>query len=135
MDVYYADKGTDNWYQAAFSIVDYGTRAVPNTLLPAGAHQHRAVELLALEGHGVRHPLRSRSRPSWTRPSAADLYKQAQQILQDQVPMMNFLVNTAVAGQNANDRRRLPGAGLRAVALPRRALHGVTDASQRSPPA
>ena len=31
VDVYYADKGTDNWYQAAFSIVDYGTRAVPNT--------------------------------------------------------------------------------------------------------
>ena len=31
VDVYYADKGTDNWYQADFSIVDYGTRAVPNT--------------------------------------------------------------------------------------------------------
>ena len=31
----------------------------------------------------------------------ADLYKQAQQILQDQVPMMNFLVNTAVAGETS----------------------------------
>ena len=31
----------------------------------------------------------------------ADLYKQAQQILQDQVPMMNFLVKTAVAGQTS----------------------------------
>ena len=31
----------------------------------------------------------------------ADLYKQAQKLLQDQVPMMNFLVNEAVAGESA----------------------------------
>ena len=30
-DVYYADKGTDNWYQADFGIVDWGTRASPIT--------------------------------------------------------------------------------------------------------
>ena len=29
----------------------------------------------------------------------ADLYKQAQTILQDEVPMINFLINTAVAGR------------------------------------
>ena len=30
-DVFYADKGTDTWYQADFSIVDWGTRAAPIT--------------------------------------------------------------------------------------------------------
>ena len=31
----------------------------------------------------------------------ADLYKQAQTLLQDQVPMMNFMVNQGVAGESA----------------------------------
>ena len=101
LDVYYADKGTDNWYQAAFSIVDYGTRAVPNTYFQLALDQHGAVELLALEGPAVRHAQPSRSPLELDAAKRADLYKQAQQILQDQVPMMNFLVNTAVAGQTA----------------------------------
>jgi peptide/nickel transport system substrate-binding protein len=101
VDVFYATKGTDNWYNAAFSVVDYGTRAVPNNYFQ-----------LALVTGG------SYNYSRWSDPSfdklskqisveldpakRADLYKQAQTILQDQVPMMNFLVNTAVAGQSAN---------------------------------
>ncbi|MFA4965069.1 MAG: ABC transporter substrate-binding protein [Thermoleophilia bacterium] len=100
VDVYYADKGTDNWYQAAFSIVDYGTRAVPN------AYFQLALTSTAPWNYSRwKEPqFDTLSQQISTELDAAkrsDLYKQAQQILQDQVPMMNFLVNTAVAGQTA----------------------------------
>ena len=104
--MYYADKGTDNWYQAAFSIVDYGTRAVPNTYFQLALDQHRAVELLALEGPGVRRAVPADLARARRRPSAPTSTSRRRQILQDQVPMMNFLVNTAVAGQSADRRRR-----------------------------
>jgi peptide/nickel transport system substrate-binding protein len=100
-DVYYAEKGTDNWYEADFSWVDWGTRAAPITYFD-----------LALTSDAPWNYSR------WKNPDfdaladqipleldptkRAELYKQAQQILQDQVPMINFLVNTAVAGQSAN---------------------------------
>ena len=99
-DVFYATEGQDNWYQAAYSIVDYGTRAVPNNyfqlaLVTGGSYNYSRwsdsdfdsiAKQIALELDATKR---------------ADLYKQAQQILQDQVPMMNFLVQTAVAGQTS----------------------------------
>ena len=126
VDVYYADKGTDNWYEADFSVVDYGTRAVPNTYFqlaltstaPWNYSRWKDPEFDALSQQ-ISTELDATKR--------AELYKQAQTILQDQVPMMNFLVNTAVAGQSCRRRRRLPGAGLGAVAVPGRALHAVTQ--------
>ena len=100
-DVYYADKGTDNWYQADFSWVDWGTRAAPITYFdlaltsdaPWNYSRWKNPEFDAL----------AEQIPLELDPAKrADLYKQAQQIVQDQVPMINFLVNTAVAGQSAN---------------------------------
>jgi peptide/nickel transport system substrate-binding protein len=101
VDVYYADKGTDNWYEAAFSVVDYGTRAVPNTYFqlaltstaPWNYSRWKNPEFDALSQQ-ISTELDATKR--------AELYKQAEAILQDQVPMMNFLVNTAVAGQSAD---------------------------------
>lgn len=101
VDVYYADKGTDNWYQADFSIVDYGTRAVPNTYFqlaltstaPWNYSRWRNPDFDALSEQ-ISGELDAGKR--------ADLYKQAQQLLQQEVPMMNFLVNTAVSGQSAS---------------------------------
>ena len=101
-DVFYADKGTDNWYQADFGIVDWGTRASPITYFKLALTSDAAVELLALEQPGVRRDRASRSRWPWTRPTRADLYKQAQALLQDEVPMMNFIVLTGVAGESPN---------------------------------
>lgn len=100
VDVYYTDEGEDTWYQAAFSIVDYGTRAVPNNYFqlaltstaPWNYSQWKNSEFDALSAQ-----ISAELDPA----KRADLYKQAQQILQDEVPMMNFLVNTAVAGQTA----------------------------------
>jgi peptide/nickel transport system substrate-binding protein len=100
VDVYYADKGTDNWYQAAFSIVDYGTRAVPNTYFQLALTSTAPWNYSRWKDpqfDSVSQQISATLDPA----KRATLYKQAQQILQDQVPMMNFLVNTAVAGQNA----------------------------------
>jgi peptide/nickel transport system substrate-binding protein len=100
-DVYYADKGTDNWYQADFSWVDWGTRASPITYFdlaltsdaPWNYSRWKNPEFDTL----------AKQIPLELDPAKRDeLYKQAQQILQDQVPMINFLVNTAVAGQSKN---------------------------------
>ena len=100
VDVFYAEEGTDNWYEADFSIVDYGTRAVPNTYFqlaltstaPWNYSRWKNPEFDSLSEQ-ISAELDAAAR--------ADLYKQAQQMLQDEVPMMNFLVNTAVAGQTA----------------------------------
>ena len=100
-DVYYAEEGTDNWYEADFSWVDWGTRAAPITYFdlaltsdaPWNYSRWKNPEFDAL----------AEQIPLELDPAKrAELYKQAQQILQDQVPMINFLVNTAVAGQSAN---------------------------------
>jgi len=100
VDVYYADKGVDNWYQAPFGVVDYGTRAVPNayfqlTLTSTAPWNYSRWKDPAFDALSAR--ISAELDPA----KRADLYKQAQQILEDQVPMMNFLVNTAVAGQTA----------------------------------
>jgi peptide/nickel transport system substrate-binding protein len=101
LDVYYADKGTDTWYEADFSFVDYGTRAVPNTYFqlaltsdaPWNYSRWKNPEFDALSEQ-----ISAELDPD----KRAELYKQAQTILQDEVPMINFLVTTAVAGQSAD---------------------------------
>jgi peptide/nickel transport system substrate-binding protein len=101
VDVYYADKGTDTWYQAAFSVVDYGTRAVPNSyfqLALTSTAPWNYSRWKNPEFDGISEQISAELDTA----KRAELYKQAEQILQDQVPMMNFLVNTAVAGQGAN---------------------------------
>jgi peptide/nickel transport system substrate-binding protein len=100
-DVYYADKGEDNWYQSEFSFVDWGTRAAPITYFqlaltstaPWNYSRWKNPEFDAIVAQ-IPQALDETQR--------ADLYKQAQAILQDQVPMINFIVNTAVAGESSN---------------------------------
>jgi len=100
-DVYYADKGEDNWYQAEFSFVDWGTRAAPITYFqlaltstaPWNYSRWKNPEFDALVTQ-IPQALDEATR--------ADLYKQAQAILQEQVPMINFLVNKGVAGESSN---------------------------------
>jgi len=101
VDVFYGGKGQDSWYQAAFSVVDYGTRAVPNNyfqlaLVTGGSYNYSRWSDPAFD------TLSKQISTELDPAKRADLYKQAQAILQEQVPMMNFLVNTAVAGQSAN---------------------------------
>jgi peptide/nickel transport system substrate-binding protein len=101
VDVYYADKGTDNWYQAAFSVVDYGTRAAPNTYFQLALTSTAPWNYSRWKDPAF-DQLSQQISTELDPTKRADLYKQAETILQDQVPMMNFLVNTAVAGQSAN---------------------------------
>jgi len=100
-DVFYADKGEDNWFQADFGTVDWGARAVPLTYFQFTSvtdapwnfsrwsdPQFDAVaEQIPLQLDAAKQD---------------DLYKQAQQILIDQVPMINMLIMECVAGQSAN---------------------------------
>ncbi len=101
LDVFYAEEGTDNWYQASFSIVDYGTRAVPNTYFQL-ALTSTASSNYSRWKNAAFDSLSQQISQELDEAARAGLYKQAQQILQDEVPMMNFLINTAVAGQSAN---------------------------------
>ena len=69
VDVYYADKGTDNWYQSAFSIVD--SARVPRPTRTSSWRSpvpRRGTTRAGRTRRSTRCP--SRSRPSWTRPSA-----------------------------------------------------------------
>ncbi len=100
-DVYYAEEGQDNWYKAPFGIVDWGTRATPivyfNLALTSKAAwnygQWKNPEFDALVA----------KIPGTVDDAArADLYKQAQKILQDEVPMINFVVLLGVAGESKN---------------------------------
>jgi len=100
-DVYYADKGTDNWYQADFGIVDWGTRAVPITyfklaLTSDAPWNYSRWKNTEFDSIVEQIPL------ALDEAERADLYKQAQTILQDEVPVMNFIILTAVAGESAN---------------------------------
>ena len=100
-DVYYAEEGTDNWYEADFSWVDWGTRAAPITYFDLALTSDAPWNYSRWknpEFDAVAEQIPLELDPA----KRADLYKQAQQIVQDQVPMINFLVNTAVAGQSAN---------------------------------
>ncbi len=103
-DVFYADKGTDTWYQADFSIVDYGTRAVPlayfklalTTDAITDAWNYSRWSNAEFDKIVQEIPL------TLDETARADLYKQAQAILQEQVPMLNFIILGAVAGESAD---------------------------------
>jgi peptide/nickel transport system substrate-binding protein len=101
VDVFYAEEGQDNWYQAPFSIVDYGTRAVPKTYFQLALTSTAPWNYSRWENTEF-DQLSQQISSELDEAARADLYKQAQQLLQEEVPMMNFLVNTAVAGQSAN---------------------------------
>jgi peptide/nickel transport system substrate-binding protein len=103
-DVYYAEEGEDNWYEAPFGIVDWGTRATPVVYFN-----------LAMTTDAIS---QAWNYSRWSNPDfdaiveqipqtvddaeRAQLYKDAQAILQDEVPMINFVVLLGVAGQSAN---------------------------------
>jgi len=97
-DVFYADKGTDNWYEADFSIVDWGSRATPVTyfqlaLTSTAPWNYSRWSNAELDSLTAQIPTESDAA------KRAELYKQAQQILMDEVPMINFLVTQGLAGQ------------------------------------
>lgn len=100
-DVYYADKGTDTWYEAEFSYVDWGTRAAPITYFQL-ALTSTAPWNYSRWSNAEFDSLVEQIPQALDEAGRADLYKQAQTILQDQVPMINFLINTAVAGESGN---------------------------------
>jgi peptide/nickel transport system substrate-binding protein len=100
-DVYYADKGTDNWYQADFSFVDWGTRAVPLTYFQLALTSTAPWNYSRWENADF-DKLVTDIPQALDETARADLYKQAQAILQDQVPMINFIVNLGVAGESAS---------------------------------
>ncbi len=95
---YYATKGTDNWYQAPFGVVDWGTRAAPVTYFqlsltstaPWNYSRWKDPQFDSVVNQIV---------AELDATKRAALYQQAQQILQQQVPMINFLEQTAVAGE------------------------------------
>lgn len=99
-DVYYAEDGEDNWYQAPFGIVDYGTRAAPITYFQLALNSDAAWNYSRWNSPEF-DALSNQIAVELDQAKRADLYKEAQKILQTEVPMMNFLVNEAVAGQAA----------------------------------
>ena len=99
--VYYADKGKDTWYQAPFGVVDWGTRAAPVTYFqlaltstaPWNYSRWKDPQFDSVVAQIV-----AQLDPT----KRAALYQQAQQILQQQVPMINFIEQEAIAGQAKN---------------------------------
>jgi peptide/nickel transport system substrate-binding protein len=102
-DVYYTDKGTDTWFQADFSFVDWGTRAQPVTYFQLALTSDNPTNWNYSRWKDPQFDALVKQIPQeLDQAKRADLYKQAQGILQEQVPMINFLINTAVAGESTN---------------------------------
>ena len=97
-DVFYADKGTDTWYEADFSIVDWGSRATPVTYFQL-ALTSKAPWNYSRWSNAEFDALTAQIPTESDAATRADLYKQAQQILMDEVPMINFLVTEGLAAQ------------------------------------
>jgi len=100
-DVFYAEEGEDNWYEAQFGIVDWGTRASPITYFKL-ALTSDAPWNYSRWSNAEFDELVKQIPQALEESERAELYKQAQQILQDEVPVLNFLVLTAVSGQSGN---------------------------------
>ncbi|MHB0978691.1 MAG: ABC transporter substrate-binding protein [Thermoleophilia bacterium] len=100
-DVFYTEEGEDNWYQAPFSIVDWGTRAAPITYFQLALTSEASWNYSRWKNAEF-DTLAKQIVAELDSAKRADYYKQAQTILQTEVPMMNFLVNEGVAGQPAN---------------------------------
>ena len=100
-DVFFTDKGTDNWYQADFCIVDWGSRATPLTyfqlaLTSTAPWNYSRWKNADFDSLAKQIPL------ELDVTKRAELYAQAQKILQDQVPMINFLLTDGIAAQPDN---------------------------------
>jgi peptide/nickel transport system substrate-binding protein len=100
-NVYYGDKGTDTWYKAPFSIVNWDTRAVPITYFQLALATH-APWNYSRWSNAQFDTLCTQIPLTTDAAQRAQLYKQAQQILQSKVPMINFGVLLVVAGESAN---------------------------------
>jgi len=101
VDVFYGEEGEDTWYQADFSYVDYGTRASPITyfqlaLTSDAPWNYSRWKNADFDELARQIPLELDAA------KRADLYKQAQAILLEEVPMINFIINKAVAGVSAD---------------------------------
>ena len=96
--VFYADKGTNNWYQAAFGTVDWGTRATPVTYFNLALTSTAPWNFSRWKDPQFDSVV-SQVSAELDAAKRATLYQQAQQILQQQVPMINFLQQMSVAGE------------------------------------
>jgi len=96
-DVFYADKGTDTWYQCDFGIVDWATRAAPVTYFQLALTSNAAWNFGKFKNPEFDN-LTKQIVLELDATKRAELYKQAQQIIQDQVPGVIFLVKTGVSG-------------------------------------
>jgi len=100
-DVYYADKGPTSWAEAPFSVQDWGTRAVPsmyfNLALTTKAPWNWP------RWHTPEFDKLTKDISVTTDPAKrSELYHRAQQILQDQVPMLNLGVMVGMSAVSAN---------------------------------
>ncbi|MBU2601387.1 MAG: ABC transporter substrate-binding protein [Actinobacteria bacterium] len=100
-DVYYAEEGQDNWYQAPFGIVDWGTRASPITYFKL-AMTSTAAWNYSRWSNAEFDAIVEKIPQTLDDAERAELYKDAQRILQTEVPMINFIVLLGVAGESAN---------------------------------
>lgn len=95
--VYYADKGKDTWYQAPFGVVDWGTRAAPVTYFQLSLTSTAPWNYSRWKDpqfDSITRQIATTLNPA----ARSALYRQAQQILQEQVPMINFGEFSGVAG-------------------------------------
>ena len=99
--VFYADTGSDNWYKAPFGTVDWGTRATPLTYFQL--HYTSTAPWNYARWHDPQFDSVVKQIGTELNPTKrAALYKQAQRILQQQVPGINFLELTVIAGESKN---------------------------------
>jgi peptide/nickel transport system substrate-binding protein len=99
--VYYGDKGTDTWTKAPFGIVNWDTREAPITYFQLALATH-APWNYSRWSNAQFDKLCTQVPLTTDAAQRAQLYNQAQQILQKNVPMINFGVLLGVAGESAN---------------------------------
>jgi len=100
-EVHYGDKGTDTWHKAPFSIVNWATSAAPITCVQPALTTHASWNYSRWSN--AQFDELCKQIPLTTHAAQrGDLYKQAQQILQSEVPMMSFGVLLGVAGESAD---------------------------------
>ena len=100
-DVFYADEGNDTWYQADYCYVDWGTRAAPITYFKLALTSDAPWNYSRWENAEF-DELVKQIPQELDDAKRADLYKQAQEILLDEVPMINFAITEGKAGQSGN---------------------------------
>ena len=96
-DVFYSDKGTETWYQADFSLVDWGVRATPLPYFQLALTSDAPWNYSRWKDPEFDSVV-SQIPQTLDQGQRTQLYHQAQQILQQQVPMINMLVDNTLAG-------------------------------------